>query len=114
MIHNTRQPLECCDRCHKAELLGRGRHAPVFRWNKVDPTPETPSSYRGFHGEQLVATLTRDRKSGPSIYQVKVEGEKNGGLAAGTLQGARVLAEEAYTDVWRQGKVPVRGPVQAL
>jgi hypothetical protein len=115
MIHDTRQPLSCCPRCHKAELAGRARHRPVFRYDKVEPTPEISWCYRVFHGERLVATLTRERKSGASSYQVAVEWDAAAeGRAAGTLQDARVLAEQEYTAVWRDGKYPARGPVHTL
>ena len=115
MIHNTRQPLSCCPRCHKAELAGRARHRPVFRYEKVDPAPETPPSYRIFHGENLVATLTRGRKSRAVSYQVAVESDAGAeDLVAGTLQDARALAEQAYTSVWREGRYPTRGPVRIL
>jgi hypothetical protein len=113
MIHDTRQPLSCCPRCHKAELAGRARHRPVFRYDKVAPTGETTLCYQVFHGEHLIATLTRERKSGAASYQVVVEWDA-ATLAAGTLQDARVLAEQAYTAVWREGQTPARGPVHIL
>lgn len=114
-LHNTRQPLACCERCHKAELAGRGRHRPVFRYDKVDPTPDTSPSYRVFHGEHLVATLTRGRKSRAVSYQVTVEWDPGAeDLVAGTLQDARALAEEAYIAVWREGRYDARGPVRML
>lgn len=109
VIHDTKSPLSCCPRCHKAELAGRARHRPVFRYAKVD-TADAPPSYRMFHGEHQVATLTRDRSSRAASYQVVVDWQSDS-LSAGSLQDARLLAERAYTDVWREGLYSVRGPV---
>jgi hypothetical protein len=115
MIHDTRSPLTCCPRCHKAELAGRARHRPVFRYHKVEADPEATSRYQVFHGEHLIATLTRDRRERAVIYDVAVAWDgADPGLAAGNLRDARVLAEEAYTAVWREGRYPARGPVQIL
>ncbi|MGH9040988.1 MAG: hypothetical protein ACRDZ3_12225 [Acidimicrobiia bacterium] len=116
MIHDTRHPLTCCPRCHKAELLGRARHGPVFRYEKVDAVPGDTAVYRVFHGENLVATLTKERRARAVSYEVAVEWENAGGkeLAASSLQDARVLAEQAYTAVWREGKYSPRGPVHVL
>ncbi|MGH8990268.1 MAG: hypothetical protein ACRDZ7_01920 [Acidimicrobiia bacterium] len=115
-LHDTRHPLTCCPRCHKAELLGRARHRPVFRYEKVEGSPEGTSVYRVFHGENVVATLTKERRSRAVFYEVAVEWEDAGaaGLAAGSLQDARLLAEQAYTVVWREGRYSPRGPVHVL
>ncbi len=112
VLHNTRSPLTCCPRCHKAELLGRARHRPVFRYDKVETT-DASSCYRVFHGEHHVATLSRERRSGVKVYEVVVEWDSDA-LAAGSLQDARLLAEQAYTAVWREGLFPSRGPVHTL
>ena len=34
--HDTTSPLTCFPRFYKAELLGRLRRRPVFRFNKID------------------------------------------------------------------------------
>lgn len=113
VIHDTRNPLTCCPRCHKAELAGRAARRPVFRYDKVEGA-EVSSCYRLFHGEQPVATLSRTRKSGPEAYAVAVEWGGHGEeLHAGTLRDARHLAEQAYTAVWRDGWYTTRGPVHS-
>jgi hypothetical protein len=112
--HDTRSPLSCCPRCHKAELAGRARHRPVFRYEKVE-SAGTPSSYRVFHGEEHVATLGRAGGPGPAVYEVVVEWDGGGeDLKTPTLRDARLRAEEAYTAVWLEGRYLVRGPVRSL
>lgn len=109
--HDTTSPLTCCPRCHKAELLGRLRRRPVFRFDKVDPEGG-PSIYDLYHGDQHVATLRRRGASGPLTYEVCVmshDGDQD--LLAGTLRDARALAEEKYTTSWREGAHIARGPV---
>ena len=113
-IHDTKSPLSCCARCHKAELLGRALRRPVFRYDKVE-TEGSPPRYRVFHGGSHVATLKREPTRGPARYEVSVEWESDGaGMRADSLQDARARAEEAYTAVWREGKYEARGPVQSL
>ncbi len=112
VFHNTRSPLGCCPRCHKAELAGRARHRPVFRYDKVEVDEES-SCYRLFHGAEQVATLTREHRSRALFYEVIVAWD-SGPLAAGNLREARRLAEEAYTAVWLEGRYAVRGPVKTL
>lgn len=112
VIHDTKSPLSCCPRCHKAELAGRARHRPVFRYAKVEAA-DAASSYRVFHGEEHVATLTRERKARAASYQVVVQWDSDT-LAAESLQNARLLAERAYTTVWREGLYSARGPVHSL
>jgi len=110
--HDTRSPLTCCPRCHKAELLGRARRRPVFRYDKGD-APERPSTYEMYHGDQHVATLTRQGAGGSSNYGIRVlsdAGDQD--LLAKTLRDARTLAEETYTASWREGVHIARGPVQ--
>lgn len=111
--HDTSSPLTCCPRCHKAELLGRGRRLPVFRYDKADAA-DRPSTYDVFHGDQHVATLSRKGGSG-STYSIRVmsdTGEQE--LSAGTLRDARTLAEETYTASWREGAQTMRGPVKEI
>jgi hypothetical protein len=109
--HDTTSPLTCCPRCHKAELLGRLRRRPVFRFNKVD-AEDGPSNYDLYHGDQHVATLRRRGTSGPLAYEVSVLSHDGGqDLLAGTLRDARSLAEETYTTSWREGAHIARGPV---
>ena len=112
VIHNTRSPLGCCPRCHKAELAGRAQRRPVFRYDKVEADDKSPW-YRVFHGDEQVATLTRENKARALIYEVIVAWDSDP-LAAGNLREARQLAEEAYTAVWREGRYQVRGPVHTL
>ena len=110
--HDTRNPIGCCARCYKAELLGRAVRRPVFRWNKVED-PDSPAWYRAFHGDQPVATVSK-RPSGPVAYDLTVEWNTNGEeLSARSLRDARSLAEEAYTAVWREGLYEARGPVHS-
>jgi len=112
--HDTRHPLACCPRCHKAELAGRALRRPVFRYDKVTDA-DSPVAYRLFHGEQAVATLSRTRPSGPEPYEVAVDWEgSEAELRARTLKDARQLAEDAYTAVWRDGLYSTRGPVHSL
>ncbi|MGH9037937.1 MAG: hypothetical protein ACRD0O_19440 [Acidimicrobiia bacterium] len=114
IFHDTKSPLSCCARCHKAELLGRALRRPVFRYDKVE-VDGGPSRYRVFHGGAHVATLSREPTRGPARYDVAVEWDSDGGeIKAVSLQDARAQAEEAYTAVWREGKYVARGPVQAL
>jgi hypothetical protein len=114
MRHDTKNPLACCLRCHKAELAGRCRIRPVFRYDKVE-TVDPPVAYQVFHGEHHVATLSRTGKPGPKSYEVQVEWDAGGEeLRTGSLRDARVLAEEAYTAVWREGRYSARGPVREL
>ena len=111
--HDTTSPLTCCPRCHKAELLGRARRRPVFRYDKADP--ERPSTYEMYHGSQLVGTLRRQGASGSPTYEIRVM--SNGGdqdLLARTLRDARTLAEETYTAAWREGGQTARGPVREI
>lgn len=112
--HDTRNPLTCCPRCHKAEILGRLQRRPVFRYDKIDAI-DTPSTYDVYHGDQHVATLRRRGASGPLTYEVCVmshAGDQD--LVAGTLRDARALAEETYTTSWREGGHLARGPVREI
>jgi hypothetical protein len=112
--HDTTSPLTCCPRCHKAELLGRARRRPVFRFDKGD-TIERPSTYEMYHGNQHVATLTRVGAGGSSAYGIRVmshTGDED--LSARTLRDARTLAEETYTASWREGGHTARGPVREI
>jgi hypothetical protein len=112
--HDTANPLTCCPRCHKAEILGRLRRRPVFRYDKVDAT-DAPSTYDVYHGDQRVATLRRQAASGSPSYQVCVlshAGDQE--LLARTLRDARALAEESYTASWREGAHNARGPVREI
>jgi hypothetical protein len=112
MRHDTRNPIGCCPRCYKAELLGRAARRPVIRWDKVEEA-DSPGWYRAFHGDQPVATLSK-RTSGPVAYDISVDWESDGGdLSARTLRDARELAEQAYIEVWRDGRYTTRGPVHA-
>jgi hypothetical protein len=111
--HDTKSPLTCCPRCHKAELLGRLRRLPVFRYDKVDAV-DGPVTYDMYHGDQRVATLRR-RAASKSSYDVCVmahSGDQD--LVAGTLRDARGLAEETYTASWREGAYTDRGPVKEI
>jgi len=108
--HDTRNPIGCCPRCYKAELLGRAARRPVFRWDKAED-PDSAAWYRAFHGEQPVATVSK-RPSGPVAYDLAVDWNTDGEqLSARSLRDARSLAEEAYTAVWREGRYATRGPV---
>src|SRR5437899_1323138 len=69
--HDTTSPLTCCPRCHKAELLGRARRRPVFRYDRGD-TVERLSTYEMYHGTQHVATLRRQGAGGPPTYEIRV------------------------------------------
>jgi hypothetical protein len=112
--HDTKSPLGCCPRCYKAELAGRARRRPVFRYDKVEAA-ERPSTYDVFHGDQHVATLSRRGAAGPAAYEVRVDsdaGEQE--LRAASLRDARALAEETYTTTWREGRHVARGPVRDL
>ena len=112
--HDTTSPLTCCPRCHKAELLGRARRRPVFRYDKGDAV-ERPSTYEMYHGNQHVATLRRAGAGGSSTYEIRVtshEGDQD--LLARTLRDARTLAEETYTASWREGGHTARGPVREI
>ncbi|HKN37839.1 MAG TPA: hypothetical protein VJ622_20605 [Acidimicrobiia bacterium] len=112
--HDTTSPLTCCPRCHKAELLGRARRRPVFRYDRVDAI-EQPSTYDMYHGDQHVATLRRRGASGSSVYEIRVmshTGDQD--LLAGSLRDARALAEETYTVSWREGTHIARGPVREI
>ena len=112
VLHNTRSPLACCARCHKAELAGRALRRPVFRYDRVEVDDESPW-YQLFHGDEQVAKLTREHRSRALFYEVTVAWD-SGPLTAGNLREARRLAEEAYTAVWREGQYLVRGPVHSL
>ena len=111
MRHDTKSPLTCCPRCHKAELLGRARRRPVFRYNKDDAV-ERPSTYDMYHGNQHVGTLRRQGAGGSSTYAIHLmsnAGDED--LLAPTLRDARTLAEATYTASWREGGHTARGPV---
>jgi hypothetical protein len=113
-LHDTKSPLTCCPRCHKAEILGRLRRRPVFRYDKVDAI-DGPSAYDMYHGDQHVATLRRRGASGSLTYDVCVmshAGDQD--LSARTLRDARALAEETYTASWREGAYTARGPVREI
>jgi hypothetical protein len=111
-LHDTRTPLTCCPRCHKAELLGRARRRPIFRYDKIDAS-ERPA-YDMFHGDQHVATLKR-RASAASTYEVRLMShDDDEALSAGSLRDARALAEETYTQSWREGAQTARGPVREI
>jgi hypothetical protein len=114
VIHDTRNPLTCCPRCYGAELAGRRLRQPVFRYDKADDAAGA-LSYRLFHGEQPVATLSRTGRAGPEAYAIEVDWDESGDgtLRARTLREARALAEEAYIAVWRDGRYTGRGPVHA-
>ena len=112
--HDTKNPLTCCPRCYKAELLGRAQRRPIFRYDKVEAA-ERPSTYAMFHGDQHVGTLSKRGASGPTAYEVRLEpdaGDKE--LTASSLRDARTVAEEAYTEAWRGGAQAARGPVREL
>jgi hypothetical protein len=112
--HDTANPLTCCPRCHKAEILGRLQRRPVFRYDKIDAT-DLPPTYDVYHGDHRVATLRRRGLSGSSTYDVCVmshAGDQD--MLAGTLRDARALAEETYTASWREGGHTARGPVREI
>lgn len=112
--HDTTSPLTCCPRCHKAELLGRARRRPVFRYDKGDAV-ERPSTYQLYHGNEHVATLSRQGADGSLAYGIRVMSEAGDqDLSARTLRDARALAEETYTASWREGHHTARGPVQDI
>ena len=114
MRHDTRSPLTCCPRCHKAELLGRAMRRPTFRYNKVEAA-ERASTYDIYHGDQHVARLGRRRGSGSQPYEIRVASDiGDQELEARTLRDARALAEETYTAQWREGVPALRGPVSDL
>jgi hypothetical protein len=111
--HDTSSPLTCCPRCHKAELLGRARRRPVFRYDKGEAV-ERPS-YDLSHGSEHVATLRRQGNGGSVAYEIRVlshAGDQD--LLARTLRDARTLAEETYTASWREGQHTARGPVRDI
>jgi hypothetical protein len=113
-LHDTKNPLTCCPRCHKAELLGRAMRRPVFRYDKSDAV-EQPVTYAMYHGDAHVATLRRKGTGGSSTYEIHVmsdTGQED--LLAPTLRDARSLAEETYTASWREGAQTARGPVHAI
>lgn len=112
-LHDTTTPLTCCPRCHKAELLGRARRRPIFRYDKIDAS-ERPA-YDMFHGDQHVATLSRRGASGASAYEVRLMShDDDEALSAASLRDARALAEETYTQSWREGAQTARGPVREI
>jgi hypothetical protein len=114
MVHDTRNPLSCCPRCHKAELGWRAGHRPLFRYARADAA-EAPLYYRVFHGDVAVGTVSLTRRSRTEPYEVTIDGDADGDgrtlLGAGTLRSARELADAAYTALWRDGRYTVRGPV---
>jgi hypothetical protein len=112
--HDTTNPLTCCPRCHKAELLGRARRRPVLRYDKGTAVEE-PATYDVYHGNERVATMRRQGSGGSLGYEIRVmshAGDQD--LSARTLRDARTLAEETYTASWRQGHHTARGPVQEI
>ena len=112
--HDTSNPLTCCPRCYKAELLGRARRKPVFRYDKGE-AGEGPSTYEVYHGNEHVATLRRQGNGGSLAYAIRVMSQAGDqDLLARTLRDARLLAEEAYTESWRGGHGTARGPAQDL
>lgn len=111
--HDTSSPLTCCPRCHKAELLGRARRQPIFRFDKSDAL-EGPSTYDMFHGDQHVATVSRTGSGSTYAIRVMSGAGEDQDLSAGTLRAARALAEDAYTESWRQGSQIMRGPVREI
>ena len=114
MRHDTKSPLTCCPRCHRAELLGRAVRIPVFRYEKADGA-EGPPIYDVYHGDQHVAALSRKSASGAASYEVRVTSHDGGQeLSAGSLRDARALAEETYTASWREGAHNARGPVREI
>ena len=115
MVHDTRNPLSCCPRCHKAELGWRAGRRPAFRFARAD-VAEAPLYYRVFHGDQAVATVSLTRRRGTEPYEVAIDGDGDGRdlLRAETLRDARQLAGTAYTALWRDGRYTARGPVEAV
>ena len=114
-LHDTTSPLTCCPRCHKAELLGRARRRPVFRYDKGDPVEGPSTMYEMYHGTEHVGTLRRQAASGTSTYEIRVmsnAGDQD--LLAKSLRDARTLAEETYTASWREGAQTARGPVREI
>ena len=113
-LHDTKNPLTCCPRCHKAELLGRAIRRPVFRYDKVDAV-EGPATYDMYHGDVQVGTVRRKGTGGSSTYEIHVMSDTgHQDLLAPNLRDARVLAEETYTASWREGAQTARGPVHAI
>src|SRR5947209_9899514 len=112
--HDTTSPLTCCPRCHKAELLGRARRRPVFRYDKGD-TAGRPPTYQMYHGNEHVATLRQQGAGGSLAYEIRVMSEVGDqDLSARTLRDARTLAEETYIASWREGHHTARGPVREI
>jgi hypothetical protein len=108
-LHNTKAPLDCCERCRRAELLGRAMKRPVFRYDKV---AEGPDAYEMFHGDLHVATFTRRRVGVETFYGIVPRWDPSvEEIRVSTLKDARLSAEEAYTEGWRQGQCAARGPV---
>ena len=112
--HDTKNPLTCCPRCHKAELLGRAQRRPVFRYDRSNGT-ERPAAYDVYHGDAHVATLKRKGTNGSSTYEIHVMSDTGDqDLLAPSLRDARSLAEATYTASWREGAQTVRGPVHEI
>lgn len=111
--HDTKSPLTCCPRCHKAELLGRAQRRPVFRYDRSEAV-ERPT-YDMYHGDAHVGTLRRKGSGGAAAYEIHVMSDSgHEDLLAATLRDARSVAEEAYTASWREGAQTARGPVREL
>ena len=68
-----------------------------------------------YHGNEHVATLTRQGAGGSLAYEIRVTSQAGDqDLLARTLRDARMLAEETYTTSWREGHHTARGPAQDI
>lgn len=112
--HDTKNPLTCCDRCHRAELLGRAMCRPALRFDRLNGT-DTPPTYAMYHGDESVATLRRVGGAARPAYELQMRTEgATAELHATSLRDARAVAEEAYTAQWLKGTPALRGPVRQL
>lgn len=106
MIHDTKHPLDCCDRCRTAEIGRRSHRSPNVRYSQ--------SAKSGVvivvHGPTTVATL-RKSEFGRGWYVAdaiaplaRLVGAGDWGLMSRREALDDVVA--AYTSAWRAGFDP--------
>lgn len=98
--HDTARPLECCDRCRKAELGRRSGRKPVIRYSQTAASGKV----QVFHGGKHIATLRKDSLFGWGLAETPVDAVRYAVQADGfTRREALDRVAEAYTLAWRAG-----------
>lgn len=103
MIHDTKNPLECCERCKTAEVGRRAKKRPVVRYTQTAASGQV--AVVGAHG--LIATLHKDSLFGWYATVAPEFRETLGEFGAEGYERREMLGivAERYTAAWKRGAV---------